>query len=98
MTHVMFVRTKNYLHHILHHLQRRKIVYRKLRCCVGRRNWQGPINDNIRQGGDLNRILYVPKLRKNLVSITILTKNGFKCVFVYDKVVVSKNEMYVGKG
>ncbi|XP_070022222.1 uncharacterized protein [Nicotiana sylvestris] len=25
-------------------------------------------------------------------------KNGFKCVFVSDKVVVSKNEMYVGKG
>ncbi|XP_015166671.1 uncharacterized protein [Solanum tuberosum] len=46
----------------------------------------------------LNRVLYVPELRKNLVSILVLTKNGFKCVFVSDKVEVSKNEMYVGKG
>ncbi|KAL3334085.1 hypothetical protein AABB24_030714, partial [Solanum stoloniferum] len=46
----------------------------------------------------LNRVSYVPELRKNLVSIPVLTKNGFKCVFVSDKVVVSKNEMYVGKG
>ncbi|XP_049348562.1 uncharacterized protein LOC125813121 [Solanum verrucosum] len=46
----------------------------------------------------LNRVLYVPELRKNLVSIPVLTKNGFKCVFVSNKVVVSTNEMYVGKG
>ena len=46
----------------------------------------------------LNRVSYVPELRKNLVSIPVLTKNGFKCVFVSDKVVVSKNNMYVGKG
>ena len=45
----------------------------------------------------LNRVSYVPELRKNLVSILALTKNGFKCVFVSDKVVVSKNDMYVGK-
>ncbi|XP_049354726.1 uncharacterized protein LOC125819306 [Solanum verrucosum] len=46
----------------------------------------------------LNMVLYVPELRKNVVSIPVLTKNGFKCVFVSDKVVLSKNEMYVGKG
>ena len=46
----------------------------------------------------LNRVSYVPELIKNLVSIPVLTKNGFKCVFVYDKVVVRKNDMYVGKG
>lgn len=45
----------------------------------------------------LNKVSYVPKLRKNLVSIPGLTKNGFKCVFVSDKVVISKNDMYVGK-
>ena len=33
----------------------------------------------------LNRVSYVPELRKNLVSISVLTKNGFKCVFVSDK-------------
>ena len=46
----------------------------------------------------LNRVSYVPELRKNLVSIPVLTKNGFKCVFVSDKVEASKNDMYVGKG
>lgn len=46
----------------------------------------------------LNSVLYVPTIRKNLVSTSLLVKNGFKCVFVSDKVVVSKNEMYVGKG
>ncbi|XP_070020492.1 uncharacterized protein [Nicotiana sylvestris] len=46
----------------------------------------------------LNNVLHVPTIRKNLVSISLLVKNGFKCVFVSDKVVVSKNEMYVGKG
>ena len=46
----------------------------------------------------LNRISYIPELRKNLVSILVLTKNGFKCIFVFDKVVVSKNDMYIGKG
>ena len=43
----------------------------------------------------LNRVSYVPELRKNLVSISVLTKNGFKCVFVSNKVVVSKNDIYV---
>ncbi|XP_075083587.1 uncharacterized protein LOC142167321 [Nicotiana tabacum] len=44
-----------------------------------------------------NDVLHIPKMRKNLVSTSLLVKNGFKCVFVSDKVVVSKNEMYVGK-
>ena len=39
----------------------------------------------------LNRVSYVPELRKNLVSIPVMTKNGFKCVCVSDKVVVRKN-------
>ncbi|XP_049394450.1 uncharacterized protein LOC125858663 [Solanum stenotomum] len=34
----------------------------------------------------LNRVSYVLELRKNIVSIPVLTKNGFKCVFVSDKV------------
>ncbi|XP_019231786.1 PREDICTED: uncharacterized protein LOC109212591 [Nicotiana attenuata] len=46
----------------------------------------------------LKDVLHVPEMRKNLVSTSLLVKNDFKCVFVSDKVVVSKNEMYVGKG
>nr|XP_016469579.1 PREDICTED: uncharacterized protein LOC107791934 [Nicotiana tabacum] len=45
----------------------------------------------------LNNVCHVPEIRKNLVSISLLVKNGFKCVFVSDKVVISKNAMYLGK-
>ncbi|XP_060182167.1 uncharacterized protein LOC132611817 [Lycium barbarum] len=33
----------------------------------------------------LNNVLHVPTIRKNLVSTSLLVKNGFKCVFVSDK-------------
>ena len=46
----------------------------------------------------LKNVLHVPEIRTNLVSTSLLVKNGFKVVFVYDKVVISKNDMYVGKG
>ena len=46
----------------------------------------------------LNNVLHVPTVRKNLVSTALLVKNGFKCVQVSDKVVISKNEMFIGKG
>ena len=46
----------------------------------------------------LKNVLYVPEIRKNLFSTSLLVKNGFKVVFVSDKVVISKNDMYVGKG
>ncbi|XP_049349458.1 uncharacterized protein LOC125814031 [Solanum verrucosum] len=35
----------------------------------------------------LNRVSYVRELRKFLVYIPVVTKNGFRCVFVSDKVV-----------
>ncbi|XP_070007753.1 uncharacterized protein [Nicotiana sylvestris] len=34
----------------------------------------------------LNSVLHVPTIRKKLVSTSLLVKNGFKCVFVSDKV------------
>ncbi|XP_019257825.1 PREDICTED: uncharacterized protein LOC109236050 [Nicotiana attenuata] len=34
----------------------------------------------------LNDVLHVPLMRKNLVLISLLVKNGFKCVFVFDKI------------
>ena len=46
----------------------------------------------------LKNVLHVPEIRKNLVSTSLLVKNGFKVVFVSNKVVISKNDMYVGKG
>ncbi|PHU01485.1 hypothetical protein BC332_31272 [Capsicum chinense] len=46
----------------------------------------------------LKNVLYVPELRRNLISISLLDKNGFKCVTVSEKIVISKGEMYVGKG
>jgi len=45
----------------------------------------------------LNDILHVPDIRKNLVSGSLLSKNGFKLVFVSDNFVLSKNGLYVGK-
>lgn len=38
----------------------------------------------------LKNILHVPELRKNLISTPLLTKTGFKCVFVFEKVIISK--------
>ena len=46
----------------------------------------------------LNEVLHVPYIRKNLVSGSLLSKNGFKLVFVSDKFVLTKNKMFVGKG
>ena len=46
----------------------------------------------------LINVLHVPDVCKNLVSCSLLSKNDFNLVFVSDKFVLSKNEMYVGKG
>ena len=46
----------------------------------------------------LKNVLHVHEIRKNLVSTSLLVKNEFKVVFVSDKVVISKNDMYVGNG
>ena len=46
----------------------------------------------------LNDVLHVLEIRKNLVSGSLLSKKGFKLVFVADNFILTKNEMYVGKG
>ncbi|KAI3427701.1 uncharacterized protein J3R85_009272 [Psidium guajava] len=46
----------------------------------------------------LNNVLYVPEIRKNLVSGSLLNKHGFRMVFESDKVTLSKSGMYVGRG
>ncbi|XXG85845.1 hypothetical protein AAC387_Pa11g0861 [Persea americana] len=46
----------------------------------------------------LNNVLHVPDIRKNLLSGSLLSKKGSKLVFESDKFVLTKSEMYVGKG
>ena len=44
----------------------------------------------------LNSVLHLPTIRKNLASVALLIQNKFKCILVNDKVVISKNEMFIG--
>ena len=46
----------------------------------------------------LNDMLHVPDIRKNLISGSILSKEGFRMVFESDKFVLTKGGMYVRKG
>ncbi|XP_057495650.1 uncharacterized protein LOC130780646 [Actinidia eriantha] len=46
----------------------------------------------------LNNVLYMPDIRKNLVSGSLLVKHGFKLVFESDKLVILKNGVYIRKG
>ena len=46
----------------------------------------------------LNDVLHVPDILKNLVSNSLLSKNGFKMVFESNNFILTKNEVYVGKG
>ena len=46
----------------------------------------------------LNDVLHVPNIRENLVSIALLGKVGVKVLFKYDKIVMTNNNIFVGKG
>nr|GEU68392.1 hypothetical protein [Tanacetum cinerariifolium] len=46
----------------------------------------------------LFNVLYVPKLRKNLVSGPVLNKCGYKQVYESDKYILSKCDVFVGFG
>ena len=46
----------------------------------------------------LTNVLYVPEIRKNLVFGSLLNSHGFWLVFEFDKFVLSKSGIYVGKG
>ena len=43
-------------------------------------------------------VLFVPEIRKNLVSASLLNKKGFKLVFESEKFVLTKGGTFVGKG
>ena len=42
--------------------------------------------------------LHVPDIHWNLVSISLLGKVGVKIIFNYDKIVLTTNNVFVGKG
>jgi hypothetical protein len=46
----------------------------------------------------LTDVYYVPEIRKNLMSRGLLNKFGFKCVFESDQFVLTKGDIFVGKG
>ena len=46
----------------------------------------------------LINVLHVPEIRKNLVSANLLCKKGIKAVLESDKLILSKNGVFVGKG
>ena len=46
----------------------------------------------------LNDILHVPRMRANLISVALLGKAGVKISFESDKIVMTRNNIFVGKG
>ena len=46
----------------------------------------------------LNNVFFVPKIQKNLVSSSQLSRHDFRMVFNADRVTLSKFGMYIGKG
>ena len=61
---------------------------------------QGKVVLKMTSGKELTstNVLYVLEIRKNLVFGPFLNSRGFRSVFESDKFVLSKREMYVGKG
>jgi hypothetical protein len=43
-------------------------------------------------------VQHVPTIRKNLVSVSLLLRDGFKVVLESNKVVMSKYGQFIGKG
>ncbi|GKE14652.1 retrovirus-related pol polyprotein from transposon TNT 1-94, partial [Tanacetum coccineum] len=46
----------------------------------------------------LNNVLYVPSLRRNMVSGSLLVREGLKVTLEGDKVIITRNNDFVGKG
>ena len=45
----------------------------------------------------LSDVLHVPNIRTNLVLVALLEKVGVKVSFEYDRIVMTKNNIFVGK-
>ncbi|CAN1221891.1 Retrovirus-related Pol polyprotein from transposon TNT 1-94 [Linum grandiflorum] len=61
---------------------------------------KGKINLSLTSGKffALNDVLFVPSLRRNLISAGLLIKAGLKLVLDANKLVITKNGVFVGKG
>ena len=61
---------------------------------------QGVVELDFTSGKKLTllNVLFVPDMRKNLISVDLLCKKGFRVVFESGKVILSKSGMFVGKG
>ena len=46
----------------------------------------------------LNEVLHVPNIRANLVYVAVLERVGVKVSFENDKIVMTKNNIFVEKG
>ena len=46
----------------------------------------------------LNDVLHVPNIRWNLVSVSLLGKTRVRILFDSNKIVLTKNDAFVGKG
>ena len=59
----------------------------------------GTVELNFTSGKKLGlvNVLYVTHLRKNLVSTSLLCKRAFKTVIEFNKMILLKNEIYLGK-
>lgn len=58
---------------------------------------QSDIEDDIGKEPNLNNVLHMLNIHKNLVSGFLLSKNSFKLFFVSDKFMLTKNNRYVSK-
>jgi hypothetical protein len=61
---------------------------------------KGTVNMEFTSGNvlTLTDVSHVPEIRKNLMSRGLLNKFGFKCVFESDQFVLTKGDIFVGKG
>ena len=46
----------------------------------------------------LNNVLHVSDIHRNLVSVSLLGKARVRVMFDSDKIVLTKNDVFVGKG
>ncbi|CAH9119628.1 unnamed protein product [Cuscuta europaea] len=61
---------------------------------------KGKVNLKLTSGKmlSLNDVLHVPEIQTNLISVSLLGRAGVKVSFESDKVVLTKNNTFVGKG